>query len=145
MVEGDKLNNCWGKWVEIKTSFTLLAWMCVAGSWHCKGKPFEHMSHILQNKIPKIVTIHYFPLVPKSGLRGSGLSREVQTFLSTASSSSSSGRIPRPDERHSLSSSPGSFLRSPSSQTWGTYQMPELPQLAPLDVDELWLYWVSPG
>ncbi|KAI3375839.1 hypothetical protein L3Q82_004112 [Scortum barcoo] len=83
---------------------------------------------------------------------GSSLSREAKTVLSPATSTSSSGRIlkaiPRQVERYNPSSvswvCPGGWtcpkhLRSEASWRYPC-EMPEPPQLAPLDVEEQRLY-----
>ena len=98
-------------------------------------------------------SIHHLLLLRGSGRGGSSLSRETQTSLSPATSSSSSGGTPRRSQPRDIVSPPcpGSSPGSPPSGTCPEHltreasrrhpnQMPEPPHLAPLDAEEQRFY-----
>ncbi len=91
---------------------------------------------------------------PGPGRRGSSLSRDAQTSLSLDTSSCPPGGyqgVPKPTGRHNPSSvscvfsGVSSWWDAPGAppqevSRWHPEQMPEPPQLAPLDVEEQRLY-----
>ncbi len=78
---------------------------------------------------------------PGPGCEGSSLSRDAQTSLSLDTSSCSSGGIPRRSQasRETLSLQRGGRCPRKASRRHPE-QMPEPPQLAPLDVEDQRLY-----
>ncbi len=151
----------WHYWMRSEVSWTM-TWLFSPELLYRWIKLFKLLIELnctesTVNWIYLIMTVYYCPSIhpsssayPGPGRGGSSLSRDTQTSLSLVTSSSSSGGhrgVPRPAGRHSPRSSPGpppggtrpKHLPGKASRRHPE-QMPEPPQLTPLDVEEQRLY-----